>query len=101
MIPHSITCETPFHLTSSTEVIILVEVEELSWSMAHPLPKEENNRAIREKIDLLEEKRTFVAFNCAIIKQATTFRYNRHVRPRELQMEDFVLRKVNITGKNA
>lgn len=39
--------------------------------------------------------------NSTIIKQSTIARYNKHVRPREFQGVDLVLRRADVGGKNA
>lgn len=47
--------------------------------MKHPLFEEDNVRAIREEVDLLEERRPFSSLMCVAIKEETTTRFNKRV----------------------
>jgi len=47
--------ETPFRLTFRTEVVIPVEVKELSWRTAHPLDHTANAEATLEELDFIDE----------------------------------------------
>ncbi|MCH79578.1 hypothetical protein A2U01_0000330, partial [Trifolium medium] len=55
--PHSTTGETPFRLTYGTETVIPVETGASSFRTEIPLLGEENQEALREELDLLEELR--------------------------------------------
>lgn len=46
---HSTTRVTPFRLTYGTEVVIPIEVEELTWRKMHPLSEVDNFKEIREE----------------------------------------------------
>lgn len=52
--PNSMNGENLFCLTYDTEVVIRVEVEELSWRTPLPLLEEDNNREVMEEINYLE-----------------------------------------------
>lgn len=60
-----------------------MEVKELSWRKSNPLPTKGNGVAIREVIEILEEKRMTIAFIIAVIKQTTASSYNHQIQPRE------------------
>lgn len=47
--------------------------------MADPLSKKDNAITIREKVDFLEEKRTYIALMSATIKQATISKFNKRI----------------------
>lgn len=100
MTPHLTTRETTLCLTYNTEVIISVEVENMSMRMTRFLIKEENNHVVREEIDLLEEKMTSDSFTSATIKQTIASKYNPIVRTRESKTWDFILRRADIKGKS-
>lgn len=98
--PYSTMGETLFKLTYGTKVISLVEIRELSWRRAHRLQEEENTQAIREKVDLLEEKRTLIALMSDVVKKETTTKYNKWIKPQRFQPKDLVLRWADVEGKN-
>lgn len=60
-------------LTYGPKAIIHVKVEELNYKMTHTLSEEDNVKAIREEVDLLEEDMTTTALMSAIVKQAINF----------------------------
>lgn len=53
----------------SSSCTILMEIEELSWRTTNPLLVGNNNIAIREEINLLDEKRMLTTFTNTTIKQ--------------------------------
>jgi ribonuclease HI len=91
--PHSTTGETPFRLTYGTEAVIPVEVEELTWRTTQPLSNEENNAAIREELDLVEELRTAASLREASLKQKVAARHDLKVIKREFDVGSLVLRR--------
>ncbi|PNX98275.1 gag-pol polyprotein [Trifolium pratense] len=91
--PHSTTGETPFRLTYGTEAVIPVEVEELTWRTRQPLSEEENDEAIREELDLVEELRTAASLHEASLKQKVAARHNLKVIAREFDVDSLVLRR--------
>ncbi|MCI02752.1 gypsy retrotransposon integrase-like protein, partial [Trifolium medium] len=67
--PHSTTGETPFRLVYGTEVVIPVEIGEPSRRTEQPLEEEMNDEAPREKLDLVEEIRTWASIREATLKK--------------------------------
>ncbi|KAI5427336.1 hypothetical protein KIW84_032670 [Lathyrus oleraceus] len=59
-----------------------------------------NGKEIREEADLLEEKRMVAAFTSTIARKSATPGYGFRVRPREFNIEDLGLRRVEIEKKN-
>lgn len=51
-----------------------IEIEELTWRTGNTFFEEANGTALREEVDLLEEKRIRVTFTSALVKQVTTSR---------------------------
>lgn len=68
--------------------------------MTNPFPEEDNAHVIREKVNLLEEKRASTTLMSAFVKQASIIRYNKRVRPRELQPRDLSIRWADVRSKN-
>lgn len=66
-----------------------------------PIVEEDNYKAIKEEIDLLKEKRNITCLLSVIVKQVTTTKYNKRVRPREFELDNLVLRRVDVGGRNA
>lgn len=60
-----------------------------------------NNAALREEVDLLEEKRLKASLTSANVQQTTTSRYKCHVRHKEFPPWDLVLRRTDIRDENA
>lgn len=78
-----------------------MEIEELSWRTTNPLLVGDNNIEIKEEINLLDEKRILTTSTSTTIKQTMVFRYNWCVQPREFQIGDLVLQRINIGRENA
>lgn len=57
---------------------------------------EDNDRAIREDIDLLEGQRMMVSFTSAIVNQAMATIYNHYVRSIEFKAGNLVLQRAII-----
>jgi hypothetical protein len=82
------------------EVVIPVEVKELSWRTAHLLDHVDNVEATLEKLDFIDDSKNFTTLTEAAIKQATTSRYNMKVRPIDFDPGDRVLRRADVGNKN-
>lgn len=63
---------------------------------ALPLVKEDNSKAIREEIDLVEEKMNSSPLLSTIAKQAKTSKYNKRVRPQEFKLNNLVFKCVDV-----
>lgn len=83
-------------LTYGVEVIILVEIEELTRRTTNPLLGVMNNVALREEVYLLEDKILKVALSSVIFQQTTSTKYNCHVRHKEFYLGDLVVRRAGI-----
>jgi hypothetical protein len=68
-------------------------VEELTWRTTQPLSNEENNAAIREELDLVEELRTAASLREASLKQKVAARHDLKVIKREFDVGSLVLRR--------
>lgn len=66
-----------------------------------PIVKEDNYKAIKVEIDLLKEKRNITSLLSVIVKQVTTTKYNKRARPRDFKLDNLVLRRVDVGGRNA
>jgi len=68
---------------------------------ARPLDHNANVEANLEELDYIEKTWNFAALIEAAIKQATTTRYNRRVRPRDFDPGDLVLCQADVGNKNS
>lgn len=66
--PDSTTGKTSFRLVFRNEVVILIEIGELSWRMTQPALLKANKQAIYEELDLVEEFNTQVSLLEALKK---------------------------------
>ncbi|MCI16727.1 gypsy retrotransposon integrase-like protein, partial [Trifolium medium] len=82
--PHSTIGETPFRLTYGTEVVIPVELNELSWRTAYPLQEQNNSRALREELDVIDETRNFATIAESVVKKTSAQRYNKRLVPKRV-----------------
>jgi hypothetical protein len=89
------TGETPFALTYGMEAVIPVEVGSPSFRVAHYNPGL-NKEGMNLRLDLLQERREDARAACAAYQRRVAKYYDKKVRPRELQVGDWVLRKVNL-----
>lgn len=99
--PHLTKGESPFRLTYGAEVVIPVEVGELTWKMAHPNRPQENTQAIQEELDLAEEIWSQASLREVVIKKKMATRFNKKVILRSFEIADLVLRRADIGLKNA
>ena len=85
--------ETLFSLVFGTEAIIPAEVELPGYRIENYTEKE-NNVALLENLDFLEEKRDQAAIRSAAQKHLVAKYYNAKVRQRSFAPGDLALRKV-------
>lgn len=101
--PTASTGETPFMLAYGTEAVIPVELGCPSlW--VEKYDESFNTEGLMLNLDLLDEKRDEAIIRNAIYKKRTANYNNKHVRPRNFQKGDLVLRETaasdpNNTGK--
>ncbi|CAJ2673122.1 unnamed protein product [Trifolium pratense] len=91
--PHSTTGETPFRMVYGTEAVIPVEIGEPSRRTEQPLDEEQNDEALREELDLVEEIRTGASLKEATLKQKIAARHDTKVIKREFEVDSLVLRR--------
>ncbi|CAJ2647628.1 unnamed protein product [Trifolium pratense] len=91
--PHSTTGETPFRMVYGTKAVIPVEIGEPSRRTEQPLDEEQNDEALREELDLVEEIRTGASLKEATLKQKIAARHDTKVIKREFEVGSLVLRR--------
>ncbi|GAU44606.1 hypothetical protein TSUD_240980 [Trifolium subterraneum] len=89
---HSSIGETPFRMVYGTDAMIPVEINPPSWRRA-TLTAEENNEALKENLDTLDQVRSATHFKEFAAKQRATRKYNTRVIPREFKEGDLVLKR--------
>lgn len=72
-----------------------MEVGELTWRMTHLNKPSENEHAVREDLDLVEEIRNQASLREIMVKQRMATRFNKNVIPREFEIGDLDLRRVD------
>ena len=92
-MPKEATGETPFSLVFETKAVIPAEVGLPSYKVEN-YAEQENNVALLENLDFLEEKRNQAAIRSAAQKHLVAKYYNSRVRPRSFLSGDLVLRRV-------
>lgn len=85
---------TPFSLAYGSEAVLPVEIGVPSTRIAY-YSHEDNDAEKRINLDLLPETRG----NALAQKQTMTRQFNRRVKQKQLQLHDYVLRKVEATSK--
>ncbi|KAK9049882.1 hypothetical protein SSX86_031149 [Deinandra increscens subsp. villosa] len=88
-MPKSSHGETPFSLTYGTEAVIPVEVGVPTRRM---LENGDNEKSLRENLDVLEERREVAAIREAKYKQNVARYYNKNVKSFQFKEGDLVLR---------
>ncbi|GKV08871.1 hypothetical protein SLEP1_g20442 [Rubroshorea leprosula] len=97
---NSATGETPFSLAYGTEAVIPVEIG-LPSNRAGRHDDGDNERLLRENLDLVEEVREMSRMrNMAHQSRVAKF-YNKRVRARQFQVGDLVLRKAGLTNAHS
>ena len=91
--PKEATRETPFSLVFGTEAVIPAEVGLSSYRIEN-YAEQENDMALLENLDFLEEKRDQALIRSAAQKQLVAKYYNAKVRPRSFLPGDLVLKRV-------
>ena len=93
------TRETPFSLEFKLEAVILVEVVLVSFREKHYNPKM-NDEGIRLSLDLLSKRWEDAQATMGAYQQRTTRYFNKKVKPRQLKVGEWVLRKVNMATRD-
>ncbi|RWW41987.1 hypothetical protein BHE74_00052494 [Ensete ventricosum] len=90
--PKTLTWESSFSLAFHTKVVLSSEV-------VYPTPRVESYeeqasyKKLWENLDLLEERRAKVHLKALTYKKAIAKLYNRKVYPKQIMMDNLVLRK--------
>ena len=87
------TGETPFRLAYGSDAVILAEVGLASYRVEN-YDKDENEKAIRLQLDLVDEVRAAAEQKLVRYQNLMVKHYNSSVRHRDFQVGDLVLRKV-------
>ena len=95
----SATQETPFALAYGTEEVALVEVG-LKSPRIELENVEHNDEALRQNLDLLDEKREQVLRRTEDYQRKTARYYNQKFKPRSYMSGDLVLKKLLPARKN-
>ena len=93
------TGETPFSLAYESEAVISAEVGLTSYRVEN-YDESRNNKAMRLKLDLVDEVRAIAEQRLTRHQNFMTKHYNSKVRHRDFQVGDLVLRKVMGTTKD-
>ncbi|XP_030959179.1 uncharacterized protein LOC115981140 [Quercus lobata] len=96
----TLTGETPFRLTYSTEVVIPVEVGVTSIRR-EVLHEEHNDDQLRINLDYLDEVRDKAFSRMTKYQQKMTEYYNKRVKLRRLDIGDLILRKVTLATRDS
>jgi hypothetical protein len=92
------TGHTPFSLVYGSEAVLPIEIDIPSTRVTF-YNNDDNTAARRVNLDLLPETRGNALLRSIAQKQRMTRQFNRHVKTRVLKKGDFVLQKVEATGK--
>ncbi|XP_071740818.1 uncharacterized protein [Rutidosis leptorrhynchoides] len=89
--PKDTTNETPFSLVYGTEVVIPAEVL-IPTNRITTFDEQQNDEALRENLDALEERQTIAHIWKAEKKQKIANHYDKKVKRLDFQLNDLVLR---------
>ncbi|XP_024035481.1 uncharacterized protein LOC127899240 [Citrus sinensis] len=93
------TGETPFALAFGHEAVVPAEIG-VGTHRTEYFTEKQNDEQICLSLDLLEEKREGASQKVTQCQQRVMRYYNKNVRVRQFQTEDWVLRKVNQNTRN-
>ncbi|XP_071708671.1 uncharacterized protein [Rutidosis leptorrhynchoides] len=91
--PKDSTNETPFSLVYGTEAVIPAEVI-VPTDRITTFYAQQNDDALRENLDALEERRAIAHIRQAEKKQKIANHYDKKVKPLDFQLNDLVLRSI-------
>ncbi|XP_075521384.1 uncharacterized protein LOC142554607 [Primulina tabacum] len=90
--PNRATRETPYSLVYGSKAVLPVEIGQSSTRIGSYPSSNDQTRAI--ELDLLEEKRDRAAIRMEAYRSPVMKSYNKHVRARDFQVGDLVMKKV-------
>ncbi|XP_075478765.1 uncharacterized protein LOC142519611 [Primulina tabacum] len=94
--PRSSTRETPYSLVYGSEAILPVEIGQSSTRIESYPSNNDQSRAI--ELDLVEEKRDWATIRMKAYRSRVMKSYNKHVRSRDFQVGDLVMKKLKPVG---
>ncbi|XP_073317256.1 uncharacterized protein [Primulina huaijiensis] len=94
--PRTSTRETPYSLVYGSEAVLPVEIGQPSTRVESYPNNNDQTRAI--ELDLVEEKRDQAAIRMEAYRNRVMKSYNKHVRSRDIQVGDLVMKKVKQVG---
>ncbi|XP_075475755.1 uncharacterized protein LOC142511186 [Primulina tabacum] len=95
-IPRTATRETPYYLVYGSEAVLPVEIGQSSTRIESYPNDNDQTRAI--ELDFVEEKRDRAAIRIEAYRSRVMKSYNKHVRARDFQLGDPVMKKVKLVG---
>ncbi|KAK8916007.1 hypothetical protein KSP39_PZI022731 [Platanthera zijinensis] len=104
--PSSATGETPFKLSHGSEAVIPIEFEVESPRVVAAKKGDEewladNEEEQRLSLDLVEESRNMASIRQEEVKRRMSRYFDRHVRVKQFERGDLVLKKVDAAGRGA
>ncbi|XP_075489600.1 uncharacterized protein LOC142528436 [Primulina tabacum] len=94
--PRSSTRETPYSLVYGLEAVLPVEIGQPSTRIESYPSNNDQSWAI--ELDLVEERRDRAAIRMEAYRSRVMKSYNKHVRSRDIQVGDLVMKKVKPVG---
>ncbi|XP_075486245.1 uncharacterized protein LOC142525844 [Primulina tabacum] len=94
--PRSSTQETPYSLVYGSETVLPVEIGQPSTRIESYPSNNDQARAI--ELDLVEERRDRAAIRMEAYRNRVIKSYNKHVRLRDFQVGDLVMKKIKPVG---
>ncbi|XP_075479477.1 uncharacterized protein LOC142520370 [Primulina tabacum] len=94
--PRTTTRETPYSLVYGSEAVLLVEIGQSSTRIESYPNNNDQSRAI--ELDFIEEERDRAAIQMEAYRSRIMKSYNKHVRSRDSQVGDLVMKKVKPVG---
>ncbi|XP_073294522.1 uncharacterized protein [Primulina huaijiensis] len=94
--PRTATRETPYSLVYGSEAVLPVEIGQTSpWIESYP---SDNDQTRAMELDLVEQKRDRAAIRMEAYRSRVMKSYKKHVRSRDFQVGDLVMKKVKLVG---
>jgi len=92
--------ETLFSLVYGSDVMIPVEIHEISPRFQN-FVAEESNEERRVNLDLLDEAREEARIKAEVVKRRVEHQYSSKVRPRQFQVAELVIRLIHMSSRTS